>query len=112
MLTLHGLRPSLESYPAWSDNRPVKTPEIPPQADPLLTEEYTEGQHVIRIEFYKATDGSYFVWPNLVRGKGSSVVTKHFQVPGHFPNMDAARQAAINEGRSLIGAGFDVDQVE
>jgi len=91
----------------------VKTLELPPPADLLIkTEEHAEGEDIIRIEFYKAPDCAYFVWPYIRGLQSDGDAVKHFQVMGHFPSMDAARQAAINEGRVLISAGFDVNQIE
>lgn len=87
--------------------------EIPPPEDLLVgTEEHPEGQHRICIEFYKAPDDSYFVWPRVKRLRGDCASSKHFQLLGHFANMDAARQAAVNKGRSLISAGFDTSQID
>jgi hypothetical protein len=91
----------------------MKVVEIPPSEDLLLgTEDHPEGQHIIRIEFYKTPDGSYFVWPMTMRVRRDCARSKHFQVLGHFPDMGAARQAAINQGRAFISPGFDISQTE
>lgn len=53
----------------------MKVIEIPPPQDlHVVTEEYPEGQrHVIRIEFYKMPDNSYYVWPYVRRLVGDGV---------------------------------------
>ncbi len=87
----------------------MKAIEIPPPADLLVeTEEHAEGQAIIRIEFYKTSNNNYFVWPHVKRLRGDCARSTHFQVLGHFPSMDAARQATINEGRSLTSTDSEI----
>ena len=88
-------------------NNNMKVIEIPPPEDLHVgTEEHPEGsRHVIRVEFYKMPDGSYYAWPYVRRLAGSGYIEEHFQMLKHFPDPDAARQAAINRGRTLISVG-------
>ena len=87
--------------------------EIPPPEYLFVgTEEHPEGRHIIHIEFYKMPNDSYYVWPNVKLLCGDCARSRHFQIFEHFTNMDAARQAAVNEGRSLISAGSDATQTD
>jgi hypothetical protein len=91
----------------------MKAIEIPPPEDLLVgNEEYPQGQHSIRIQFYKMSDDSYYVWPYIRRTRGDCYTEKHFQMLTVFSNVDEARQAAITEGTALISAGFNVNLID
>jgi hypothetical protein len=84
--------------------------ETPPSANLFEdVEEHPENEHTIRIEFYKKPDGDYFVWPYIKVVRGSSDTVKHFQLLGYFPTKEAARDAALAQGKALIAAGFKMD---
>jgi hypothetical protein len=90
----------------------LKIMEIPPSAEFLVAvEEHSETQHRIRIEFYTTATNDYFVWPYVRQYKQDSDTMKHFPLRKHFPTMAVARQTALDEGRALIAAGFDVDTI-
>lgn len=85
--------------------------EIPPPPDAFISaEEHPCGHYTIRIEFYKALNGRYFVWPYIRQQRGDGDTMKHFMLVGHFENMDAARDAALQRGRELIDNGVDIYQ--
>ncbi|MFZ0212533.1 MAG: hypothetical protein WAL55_07480 [Candidatus Acidiferrales bacterium] len=67
----------------------MKVIEIPPPQDlHVVTEEYPEGQrHVIRIEFYKMPDNSYYVWPYVRRLVGDADLVRSPVGPVRFIYM-------------------------
>ncbi len=90
-----------------------KVLEIPPDEKFFeVAEDHAQGDLSIRINFYKSAQDRYFVWPYIRRDRGNSETFKHFQVLSHFDTKDAAREAALAEGQTLIAAGFDMDAMD
>jgi hypothetical protein len=87
--------------------------EIPPSIDLLKSvEEHAHGPFKIRIEFYETPEGKHFVWPYMRLVHGDSDSMKHFMVQGHFTTKDEARAVAVDRGRKLADAGFDVYKID
>jgi hypothetical protein len=86
--------------------------EIPPgdqfflQRDVHVLRKRECFEDVVQIDFYRAENGKYFVWPFVGQiGKYSSS-HKHFKLRMHFDDIDSARECAINQGATLIELGF------
>lgn len=82
--------------------------EIPPTDDAVLRETHAVGEYNVIVDFYKAADGKFFVWPYIQQMRGDGMSAKHFQIRGHFDSVDDARECALTVGRTLVEVGFDI----
>jgi hypothetical protein len=82
--------------------------EIPPSEEYFdHTEEHGDGHRAVHIHFYKNIHEEYVVWPFVRRNGVSTSSFRHFQVLRAFPDVAAAREAALTIGRTLIEIGWD-----
>jgi hypothetical protein len=86
--------------------------QIPPTQEAFLRECHEVGDRELVIDFYKDIEGKIFVWPYVGRVRQYSASHRHFPLWGHFDDVDAARESALNQGRMLIEIGFDLDHFE
>ncbi|MFY9740597.1 MAG: hypothetical protein WA252_20855 [Candidatus Sulfotelmatobacter sp.] len=86
--------------------------QIPPRQEAFLRECHQVGDHELVIDFYRDVEGKVFVWPYVGRVRQYSASHRHFPLWGHFDDVEAARESALNQGRMLVEIGFDLDHFE
>ena len=74
------------------------------EPEPESVEEESFGDFIVEMQFYRAADGRYKVWPYL-KIAGTRNSKTHFVVDVFFPTKDLARVVALRVGFDKISEG-------